>query len=148
MPRVRRGSPRSGEPHGPGERCPPDEIAEGSPAASGVRRRRSRALNPRKCCALSGGPKSMPGGSRCRRGARVSERRYLAPLPLGGDDWPPWSKGLMARALTATGLSPTRAYELARRADADMAERGAATLDLDRFAELAVEVLGEPDACR
>jgi len=68
----------------------------------------------------------------------VSERRYLAPLPLGGDDWPPWSKGLMARALTATGLSPTRAYELARRADADMAERGAATLDPDRLAELAV----------
>ena len=54
----------------------------------------------------------------------MSERRYLAPLPLGGDEGPPWSKGLMSRALAATGLTITRAYELARRADADMAERG------------------------
>jgi 2-phosphoglycerate kinase len=78
----------------------------------------------------------------------VTERRYLAPLPLGGGDGPPWSKGLMARALAATGLSPTRAYELARRADADLAERRADTLDLDRFGELAVETLGEADASR
>lgn len=74
--------------------------------------------------------------------------RYLAPLPLGGDDGPPWSKGLMARALAATGLSPTRAYELARRADADLRERAAARLDLDRLGELAVAVLGERDAAR
>jgi len=78
----------------------------------------------------------------------VSERRYLAPLPLGGDDGPPWSKGLMARALSATGLNPTRAYELARRADADMAQSGAAELDLDRLGEIAGELLGEPDAAR
>ncbi len=74
--------------------------------------------------------------------------RYLAPLPLGGDDGPPWSKGLMARALAATGLSPTRAYELARRADADLREHGAARLDLDRLGELAVAVLGERDSAR
>jgi 2-phosphoglycerate kinase len=74
--------------------------------------------------------------------------RYLAPLPLGGDDGPPWSKGLMARALAATGLSPTRSYELARRADADLVERRAETLDLDRLGELAVDVLGEADATR
>ena len=78
----------------------------------------------------------------------MSERRYLAPLPLGGDDGPPWSKGLMARALVATGLAPTRAYELARRVDADLLLRGADRLDLDRLAELAVEVLGEADAGR
>jgi 2-phosphoglycerate kinase len=78
----------------------------------------------------------------------MSERRYLAPLPLGGDEWPPFSKGLMARALAATGLPLTRAYELARRADADLQERHADGLDLDRLAELAVEVLGEPDASR
>jgi 2-phosphoglycerate kinase len=74
------------------------------------------------------------------------ERRYLPELPLGGDDGPPWSKGLMARALGATGLAPTRAYELARRADADMAERGVDRLDLDRLHELAAEVLGERQA--
>lgn len=78
----------------------------------------------------------------------MSERRYLAPLPLGGDDWPPWSKGLMARALAATGLSMTRAYELARRADADMHDRRADRLDLDRLAELATDVLGEDDGVR
>ena len=78
----------------------------------------------------------------------MSERRYLAPLPLGGDEWPPFSKGLMARALAATGLPLTRAYELARRADADLQERRADGLDLDRLAELAEEVLGEPDASR
>src|SRR4051794_14435352 len=78
----------------------------------------------------------------------MSERRYLAPLPLGGDEGPPWSKGLMARALTATGLNPTRAYELARRADADMLERRAVELDLDRLSEIASEMLGEPQAGR
>jgi len=78
----------------------------------------------------------------------VSERRYLAPLPLGGLEGPPWSKGLMTRALAATGLTPTRAYELSLRADTDMQERRAQELDLDRLAELAGEVLGEPDAGR
>ena len=32
----------------------------------------------------------------------MTERRYLAPLPLGGEDGTPGSKGLMARALAAT----------------------------------------------
>lgn len=78
----------------------------------------------------------------------MSERLYLAPLPLGGDDGPPWSKGLMARALAATGLSVTRAYDLARRVDADLVQRGAQNLDLDRLAELAAEILGEADGGR
>ena len=78
----------------------------------------------------------------------MSERRYLAPLPLGGDDGPPWSKGLMARALAATGLSVTRAYELARRVDADLAQRGTDRLDVDRLAELASQVLGEAEGGR
>lgn len=76
------------------------------------------------------------------------ERRYLAPLPLGGEGDPPWSKGLMARALAATGLTPTRAYELARIVDADMAQRGASGVELDRLAELAHEVLGEHEGAR
>jgi 2-phosphoglycerate kinase len=78
----------------------------------------------------------------------VSERRYLAPLPLGGDDGLPWSKVLMARALAATGLTVTKAYDLARRADADLATRGSDHLDLDRFGELASEVLGEAEGSR
>jgi 2-phosphoglycerate kinase len=78
----------------------------------------------------------------------VTERRYLPALPLGGDGGPPWSKGLMARALAATGLSLTRAYELARRADADLLERDSDRLDLDHLASLAEEVLGERQADR
>jgi 2-phosphoglycerate kinase len=78
----------------------------------------------------------------------VSERRYLPELPLGGDQGPPWSKGLMARALAATGLTLTRAYELARRADAEMLEQGTDRLDLDRLADLATDVLGERQASR
>ena len=105
--------------------------------------------------ARSGSRSSWPGTTSCRSPAsrtsmraraargrgdralgreRMSERRYLAPLPLGGHEGPPWSKGLMARALAATGLTPTRAYELARRADADMIARRALELDLDRLA--------------
>jgi 2-phosphoglycerate kinase len=78
----------------------------------------------------------------------VSERRYLAPLPLGGDDGHPWSKGLMARALAATGLTPTRAYELALRVDEDLVASGERVVDLDRLAELAADVLGEVDGPR
>jgi len=78
----------------------------------------------------------------------VSERRYLAPLPLGGEEGPPWSKGLLSRALAATGLGTTRAYDLARRVDADLLERGTDRLDLDRLGELAAEVLGEADGAR
>jgi 2-phosphoglycerate kinase len=78
----------------------------------------------------------------------MSERRYLPPIPLGGAEGLPWSKGLMARALTATGLAPTRSYELARLVDADLAKRAATTLDLDRLGELAVELLGETEGSR
>jgi 2-phosphoglycerate kinase len=78
----------------------------------------------------------------------MSDRRYLAPLPLGGDDDPPWSKGLLARALAATGLQRTRAYDLAHRVDADLKATRATAVDLDRLAELAREVLGEADGAR
>ena len=54
----------------------------------------------------------------------------------------------MSRALAATGLTVTRAYELARRVDADLAQRSTDRLDLDRLAELASEVLGEPEGTR
>jgi 2-phosphoglycerate kinase len=74
----------------------------------------------------------------------VSERRHLTPLPLG--DEIPFSKGLMARALVVTGLDTERAYLIANRADRDLAERGVASLDLDRLGELAAEVIGEDGA--
>lgn len=76
----------------------------------------------------------------------MSERRYRLPLPLG--DEVPFSKGLMARALVVTGLDPERAYLIARRADRDLTERGAVSLDLDRLGELAAELIGDEEAAR
>ena len=70
----------------------------------------------------------------------MRERRHTLPLPLG--DEVPFSKGLMARALVVTGLDPERAYLIARRADRDLADRGAISLDIDRLGELAAEVIG------
>ena len=76
----------------------------------------------------------------------MRERRHRLPLPLG--DEVPFSKGLMARALVVTGLDPERAYLIARRADRDLVERGAMSLDLDRLGELAAELVGEEEAAR
>jgi 2-phosphoglycerate kinase len=73
----------------------------------------------------------------------MTEPRRLDPLPLGGADGPPYSKGLMARALMATGLPPTPAYELARRLEVDLATRNGEAMSLDRIEEVAVELLGE-----
>ena len=79
----------------------------------------------------------------------MSERRYLAPLPLGGDEGPPWSKGLMARALAATGLTPTRAYELARARRRGHDRSGARSSSISTGSPRSPsEVLGEPEAGR
>jgi 2-phosphoglycerate kinase len=76
----------------------------------------------------------------------MRERRHTLPLPLG--DEVPFSKGLMARALVVTGLDPERAYLIARRADRDLAERGAVSLDLERLGDLAAELIGDEEAER
>jgi len=76
----------------------------------------------------------------------MRERRFTIPLPLG--DEVPFSKGLMARALVVTGLDPERAYEIARRADRDLAERSARSLGLERLGELAAEIIGDEEASR
>ena len=72
----------------------------------------------------------------------MSERRRTEPLPLGGRSGLPYSKGLMSRALMVTGVPADRAYELARRVEADLGAQGADEVELDRLEELAVEVLG------
>jgi 2-phosphoglycerate kinase len=74
----------------------------------------------------------------------MTHPRHVEPLPLGTDDQP-YSKGLMARALVAVGVPGVRAYELARRIDNDLAERGESTVELARLEDLAVEVLGDGD---
>ena len=67
---------------------------------------------------------------------RKGERNFL------GSAESPYSKGLMARALTAVGLREDEAYELARRTELDLAQRGEVSVDLDRLVELASELLG------
>ena len=54
----------------------------------------------------------------------MSERRKGERNVLGSAE-SPYSKGLMARALTAVGLREDEAYELARRTESDLAQRGA-----------------------
>jgi len=75
----------------------------------------------------------------------VSHRRHAAPLPLGGEDGLPYSKGLMARALIAAGVSAVRAYELASRIDRELTETGRDSIELDRCREVAQDVLGDDE---
>jgi 2-phosphoglycerate kinase len=72
----------------------------------------------------------------------VTERRHSEPLPLGGDHGPPYSKGLMARALMATGVGAVSAYELARRIELDLDAAGEQSTTLERIEELACDLLG------
>jgi 2-phosphoglycerate kinase len=76
----------------------------------------------------------------------VTERRHREPLPLGGDDGLPFSKGLLARALIATGVPSTRAYELALTAQADLVAGGGRSMSIERLHELAVGTWGEEEA--
>jgi 2-phosphoglycerate kinase len=78
----------------------------------------------------------------------VSERRYRQPLPLGYEDGLPFSKGLLARALVAAGLTPDRAYELALAVEADLTASSRQSTTLERLDELAREILGEEDGAR
>ncbi|MGH3071258.1 MAG: hypothetical protein ACRDNB_03175 [Gaiellaceae bacterium] len=77
----------------------------------------------------------------------MSERRKGERDFLGSAETP-YSKGLMARALTAVGVRDEQAYELARRTESDLAQRGDVSVDLDRLRELAVELLGENQGSR
>ncbi|HEY2939140.1 MAG TPA: hypothetical protein VGJ27_04955 [Gaiellaceae bacterium] len=78
----------------------------------------------------------------------MTERRHRQPLPLGYEDGLPFSKGLLARALVAAGLTADRAYELALAVDADLTASRRQSTTLERLEELAREVLGEEDGAR
>ena len=77
----------------------------------------------------------------------MRERRHGEPLPLGNADLP-YSKGLMARALIATGVPADRAYQLARRVEVDLAKRRESAVDLERLRGLARESLGDEEGER
>ena len=74
----------------------------------------------------------------------MNQPRHSEPLPLGTPDHP-YSKGLMARALVAVGVRLGPAYELAKRIDQDLLDRGELSVELERVEELAIEVLGEEE---
>jgi 2-phosphoglycerate kinase len=78
----------------------------------------------------------------------VSERRHREPLPLGGEDGLPFSKGLLARALIAAGVPSEKAYELALTAEADLAAAGSQASSLERLHELAVEMWGQDEGAQ
>jgi 2-phosphoglycerate kinase len=75
----------------------------------------------------------------------MTDRRYRQPLPLGGEDGLPYSKGVMARALIAAGLSADRAYELALAVEADLAAQDRPATTIERLEEVAVQTLGAED---
>jgi 2-phosphoglycerate kinase len=78
----------------------------------------------------------------------LSQPRRIDPLPLGEEGGLPYSKGLMARALIATGVTAVRSYELALRVEADLRARGERVVDLERLEMLAVDVLGADEGAR
>ena len=69
-------------------------------------------------------------------------------LTLATPEGLPYSKGVMARALMATGVPAMRAYELATRLEADLRSRGSQSVDVGRLEELASEVLGDAEGAR
>jgi 2-phosphoglycerate kinase len=75
----------------------------------------------------------------------LTDRRYRQPLPLGGEDGLPFSKGLMARALIAAGISADRAYELALAVEAELTASARPATTIERLEEVALETLGPED---
>ena len=72
-------------------------------------------------------------------------------LVVRGDRGVPYSKGLMSQSLSASGIPPERAYELARRIEARLGGLGApriATSELRRVAEDVLEMEEGADALR
>ncbi len=78
----------------------------------------------------------------------MTERRHREPLPLGGEDGLPFSKGLLARALIATGVPSGKAYELALTAEADLTAAGGRAVSIERLHELAVDTWGEEEGAQ
>jgi 2-phosphoglycerate kinase len=57
----------------------------------------------------------------------------------------PYSKGLMAQALSASGLTPERSFELARIVERRLSDRGAPEIDTEALRSLAEDVLGDEE---
>jgi 2-phosphoglycerate kinase len=57
----------------------------------------------------------------------------------------PYSKGLMAQSIMATGLPPERAYHVAREVERHVIDSGTSSISLSRLREIAQQVLGEEE---
>jgi 2-phosphoglycerate kinase len=64
---------------------------------------------------------------------------------LKGEHGLPYSKGLMAQSLSASGLAPDRAYEVARVLEARLGERGEPAIDVDELRELAAATVRDQE---
>ena len=117
----------------------------GARARGGGRVRRQRARPRRRARPRQrAGPARRPG-DRARGGGPVTDRRHRRPLPLGGEDGLPYSKGLMARALTGDRRLDRARVRAGAAAEADLAHSGRESISFERLDELAREMLGEED---
>jgi 2-phosphoglycerate kinase len=72
----------------------------------------------------------------------MTDRRPPESLVVSPDRQLPYSKGLMAKALMGTGLTPDRAYELARRIEAELQRTGeGASASQEHVYRVAYDVL-------
>src|SRR5262249_9604587 len=139
-PRRRRGLPRRDQGGRDRRRGRSRARARGGGGLRRQRARPGRRARPRHRADPPGRPGDCPRG-----GDSVTDRRHRRPLPLGGEDGLPFSKGLMARALMGAGISTDRAYEIALAAEQDIAASGRESISLERLEELAQGALGEED---
>ena len=82
------------------------------------------------------GPRRRPGRRADGAGAAVAE-----PIVSHGGHGLPYSKGLTAQSLSASGLSPPRAFELAREVERRLLADGTTEIDLAGLRALTGEVL-------
>ena len=136
-----RGRARLRQPRAPGARCARSSSAS-TPRSSSSRSRRPRSTSSpkraragargrlRRQRASSGDGDLDERSARARGrgvagGAREPSRGTRQPLPLGGEDGLPYSRGLMARALIAAGVcAPSGPTSSRARVEADLAARG------------------------
>jgi 2-phosphoglycerate kinase len=76
----------------------------------------------------------------------ADERREHPDLQIVDRDYGiPYSKGLMAQSLMATGLPPERSYHIAQEIEQHLVDSGESNITLARLREIAQQVLGEEE---
>ena len=77
----------------------------------------------------------------------MNDRRPPESLVVSPETQLPYSKGLMAKALMATGIAPDRAYELARRIEAELRRENAElTAAQEHVYDVAANVLAADES--